>query len=47
MKSERYEIVLPSWLKAAVAKAAKAKGISMAEYIKDAIKEALKKDGIS
>jgi predicted HicB family RNase H-like nuclease len=44
MKSERLEIVIPKWLKDAVKEAAKSKGISMAEYIKDTLKNAVKAD---
>lgn len=44
MKSERLEIVIPKWLKDAVKEAAKRKGISMAEYIKDTLKAAVQAD---
>lgn len=44
MKSIRLQIVLPLWLKDALKKASNNKGISMSEYIKDAIKEKLERD---
>ncbi len=47
MKSIRLQLVLPVWLKDALKEASKIKGISMAEYIKDAVKERLDKDADS
>ena len=41
MKQERLQIVLPKWLKDELKKAAEIKGISMGEYIKDALKMSL------
>lgn len=46
MKSERYQIVLPAWLKKSLVDAAKRKGVSMAEYIKDASKEKLERESV-
>lgn len=43
-KSERLHLVLPSWLKTALKQAADAKGITMSEYIKDVLKDSLKKE---
>jgi metal-responsive CopG/Arc/MetJ family transcriptional regulator len=45
MKSKRLQIVIPAWLKSALKDASESKGISMAEYIKDAIKEKLEREG--
>ena len=45
MKQERFNLVWPSWLKEAATKAAKERGVSIAEYIKDLIKRDLTKDG--
>ncbi len=47
MSSQRLQIILPTWLKEALAAASEQKGISMAEYIKDAVKEKLHKEGRS
>jgi len=44
MKSIRLQLVLPVWLKDALKEASEKKGISMSEYIKDALKEKLKQD---
>ena len=43
MKAERLEITIPKWLKDAGRKAAEKKGISLAEFIKDAMKKELDK----
>ena len=40
-----FNIKFPTWLLNAVRAAAAKKGISVAEYVKDAIKAALQKDG--
>jgi hypothetical protein len=39
MKSERINLIVPSWLKLAMVDVAKSKGISMSELIKDAMKK--------
>lgn len=44
MKSSRIHLVAPEWLKTAMQEVADSKGISLSEYIKDAMKEAVKKD---
>lgn len=43
IKTVRLQIVLPEYLKNELSKAADNLGVSMAEYIKDALKEKLKK----
>lgn len=43
-KSDRFEMVLPPWLKAAVKECADLKGVGMSEYVKDVLKEAVKRD---
>lgn len=40
--SSRFQIIFPTYLKDAAKKAAQEKGISLAEFIKDAVKVALK-----
>ena len=42
VKTVRLQIVLPEYLKNELAKAAEELGVSMAEYIKDALKDKLK-----
>jgi len=44
MKTSRIYLVAPDWLKEAMQQIAQDKGISMSEYIKDTMKEAVKKD---
>jgi len=44
MKSIRLQIVLPKWLKTALEVASEKKGISMGEYIRDALKAQLERD---
>lgn len=44
MKSVRFQIVLPAWLKEAVQDRAEILNISMAEYVKDALKEKLDRE---
>jgi predicted HicB family RNase H-like nuclease len=39
MKSKRFEVVLPEWLKAELKVESDKKGISMSEYIKDLLKQ--------
>jgi hypothetical protein len=41
MKSKRFELLMPEWLKDAVKDAAEKKRVPMAEYIKDALKRSL------
>jgi len=47
IKTARVNMVIPEWVKVAVLKAAEAKGISMTQYILDAVKEALIRDKIT
>jgi hypothetical protein len=42
MKQERFQIVLPTWLKDKLRAAALEKGVSMADFIKDLLKEQLR-----
>lgn len=42
--SERFNMVLPKWLKDAIKEAAEVKGVGMSEYVKDVLKDAVKKD---
>jgi hypothetical protein len=42
-RTKRFNLVLPPWLKDAVRKEANEKGVSIAEVIKDAIKEHLRR----
>jgi hypothetical protein len=44
MKSSRIYLVAPEWLKREIQEVADAKGITMSEYIKDTMKEAVKLD---
>lgn len=44
-ESTRFEMVLPKWLKDAVKKCAKRKGVGMSEWVKDVLKEAVTKEG--
>jgi predicted HicB family RNase H-like nuclease len=44
MKQERLDMVVPAWLKQALRDAAKNKGVSMSEYVKDILKEAIKNE---
>jgi len=39
--SERFEMVLPRWLKESIKKCAERKGVGMSEWVKDALKEAV------
>jgi predicted HicB family RNase H-like nuclease len=41
MRSDRLNMVIPAWLKAEAQRIAKSKGISLSEYIKDALKSAI------
>lgn len=41
---ERFNMVLPKWLKDAIKEAAELKGVGMSEYVKDALKDAVKRD---
>lgn len=43
MKSEKLHMVIPAWLKDALRLAAAEKGVNMSEYVKDVLKEAVKK----
>ena len=43
-ETERFNMVLPKWLKEAIKEAAELKGVGMSEYVKDALKEAVKRD---
>lgn len=43
-KVRRFNMTLPAWLKDSVAQVARNKGISMAEYVKDVLKESVAKD---
>jgi hypothetical protein len=43
-KSKRFQLILPVWLDAATRRTAQEKGISASEYIKDALKEAIRRD---
>jgi metal-responsive CopG/Arc/MetJ family transcriptional regulator len=42
IKTVRFQIVLPEYLKTELIKASENLGVSMSEYIKDALKEKLK-----
>lgn len=44
MQSIRTQIYLPAWLKEAIQKAAKKKGVNTSEYIRDVLKEAIKQE---
>lgn len=44
MKSSRIYLVAPEWLKQAMQEIAESKGISLSEYIKDVMKESVKRD---
>lgn len=44
VKTSRLQLILPTWLKDRIRVAAEAKGITMSEYIKDAVKQALEKE---
>jgi hypothetical protein len=44
MKSERVYLVMPAWLKESAQDIAKSKGITLSEYIKDALKSAVATD---
>ena len=41
MKSERLYMVIPAWLKSDAKRIAESKGITLSEYIKDLLKEAV------
>lgn len=43
-KLTRFNMLLPDWLLAAMKRCAERKGITMTEFVKDAIKEAVRKD---
>jgi predicted HicB family RNase H-like nuclease len=43
-EAERFNMVLPKWLKEAVKQAAESKGVGMSEYVKDVLKDAVKRD---
>ena len=43
-ESEKLLIVTPKWLKDKLREAALLKGVTMSEYVKDLIKEAVKRD---
>ena len=43
-ETERFNMVLPKWLKDAIKEAAELKGVGMSEYVKDALKDAVKRD---
>lgn len=43
-ESEKLLIVTPKWLKEKLREAAALKGVTMSEYVKDLIKEAVKRD---
>lgn len=42
--SERFNMVLPRWLKDAIKECADRSGVSMSEYVKDALKSAVTAD---
>jgi predicted HicB family RNase H-like nuclease len=42
--TSRFNLVLPTWLKDAATEIAKDRGISLAEYFKDALKERVERD---
>lgn len=44
ISTSRLDMVLPTWLKEVVVKSALDKGVSVAEYVKDAIKEKITRD---
>lgn len=44
MRQERLNMVIPGWLKESLRKIAESKNITLSEYIKDALKEAEKRD---
>jgi antitoxin component of RelBE/YafQ-DinJ toxin-antitoxin module len=44
MKSERLYMVIPGWLKEEAKAIAESKGITLSEYIKDILKDAVKKE---
>jgi antitoxin component of RelBE/YafQ-DinJ toxin-antitoxin module len=44
MKSERLHMVIPGWLKEEAKAIAESKGITLSEYIKDVLKDAVKKE---
>jgi antitoxin component of RelBE/YafQ-DinJ toxin-antitoxin module len=44
MKSERLYMVIPPWLKEEAKKIAESKGITLSEYIKDVLKDAVSKE---
>lgn len=46
MKSERLYMVIPPWLKEESKKIAKSKGITLSEYIKDVLKDAVNKEKV-
>lgn len=43
-QTERFDMAIPTWLKEAVKVIAERKGISVSEYVKDLLKEAVTKD---
>jgi hypothetical protein len=44
MKSQRIYLVAPDWLKKAMLKISESKGITLSEYIKDTMKQAVEKE---
>lgn len=42
--SERFNMVLPKWLKEAVQQLAKKRGVSLSEYVKDLLKREVEKE---
>jgi antitoxin component of RelBE/YafQ-DinJ toxin-antitoxin module len=44
MKSERLYMVIPAWLKEEAKNIAEAKGITLSEYIKDVLKDAVQRE---
>jgi len=38
MKTEKFNMFIPAWLKAELKESSKQKGVSMAEYVKDILK---------
>jgi len=44
MKSERLHLVLPAWLKKAIKDCSDERGVSMSEFIKDVLKDAVKRE---
>ena len=44
MKQERFCMLIPNWLKEEIRVISKEKGITMSEYIKDVLKESIRKE---